>query len=543
MTAPQPGQDPQLEEYERLKARVAELEAEEARRAAEEGSILRLAEIVESSEDAIIGKTPEGIIQSWNRGAERIYGYEAADVIGRPMTLLLPPERVNEENSILERIRSGKRVDHFETTRVRKDGRIVEVSLTISPIRDSRGVIVGASHIARDVTERKVFERQLQQTQKLESLGVLAGGIAHDFNNLLTGMLGNASLALEGTLPTDPNKKLLEDVVKAARSAAELTRQLLAYAGKGRFVTEAVNLSDVVRSISELIQSSIPRNVRIRFELASNLPALDADIGQIQQVIMNLLINAAEAIGDGKNGTVVVATYTQQVDEDYRRKLWQSPELEPGRYIVLEVQDNGCGMDESTMARIFDPFYTTKFTGRGLGLAAVLGIVRSHRGALTVYSAPGEGSTFKLLFPSAEAATWKPALEAVGTRELRGTETVLVVDDEEIVRSAARNALERFGYTVLVAHDGGEAVEIFRRAAGRIDLVLLDLTMPVMGGEEALTQMLEIRPDVKVLLSSGFNEVEAIGRFTGQRLAGFVQKPYAATHLLRCVRSVLTPSR
>ena len=498
-----------------------------------------LAAIVESSDDAIVGKTLDGIILSWNKGAERLYGYPRDEILGQSMTLLLPGDRPDEEAEILQRMRKGERVDHYETVRIRKDGKPIDVSLTISPIHDQNGQISGASHVARDITSSKRFQEQLRDTQRLESLGVLAGGVAHDFNNLLTGILGNASLAYESLSSSNPNRPLLANIIKAAERAGDLTRQLLAYAGKGRFVTALINLGELVKEISSLIQTSVPRNVQLRLELAPDLPAVEADVGQIQQVVMNLVINGAEAIGE-LAGTVLVATHVQEVDEHYLRTVWGSNEVSPGKYVALEVHDTGCGMDHATISKIFDPFFTTKFTGRGLGLAAVMGIVRGHRGALKVYSALGQGTTIKVLLPVAPAAMQQEAeARADASAVARGSETVLVVDDEEIVRLTATSALERYGYTVLQARDGAEAIELFRSKPDSIALVLLDLTMPVMSGEETLRQLKFLKPSVKVVLSSGYNEVEAVRHFTGKGLAGFIQKPYAALSLVTRVRMAL----
>ena len=499
----------------------------------------RLAAIVESSDDAIVSKDLRGTIQTWNKGAERLYGYSAVEMIGKPMSLLLPSDRPDEEAEILDRLASGNRVDHFETARMRKDGVRIEVSLSISPIYDKDGSVIAASHVARDITERRSLETQRLHAQKLESLGVLAGGVAHDFNNLLTGILGNASLVLEDLAHTNPNRRILGECVKAAERAAQLTKQLLAYAGKGRFVTEAINLSALVREISTLIQSSISRKVQIRLELAADLPPIEADAGQIQQVIMNLIINGAEAIGENI-GLVVCTTALQTVDDAYLAALGpEGRHIAAGQYVTLEVHDSGCGMDEATLARIFEPFFTTKFTGRGLGLAAVSGIVHGHKGALKVYTSPGRGSTFKVLFPAADP----PVLGSVGPAPYlsEGREkTVLIVDDEESVRSVARNTLQRRGYRTIEAADGREALEVYRRFAGDIALVLLDLTMPYMNGEEVLRELKLITPSVKVLLSSGFNEVEAVRRFTGKGLAGFLQKPYSAAVLAQTIKRIIS---
>ena len=490
-------------------------------RKADEAAIGRLASIVESSSDAVVSKDLQGTIQSWNAGAERIYGYPAAEVIGKSMQIVVPPELAAEESEILERLRRGELVDHIETIRVRKDGTRIDVSLTVSPVRNKDGQIIGASHVARDITDQKNFNVQIRQVQKLESLGVLAGGIAHDFNNLLVGILGNASLALENPLPQ--NREFLEEIVRAGQRAADLTSQLLAYAGKGRFFIQPIDVSSLVREISQLIRTSISASVNLKLNLASDLPPIEADSGQIQQVIMNLVINAAEAIAPESPGTVTVTTAAV------------------GPNVMLEVSDTGSGMDEETLARIFDPFFTTKFTGRGLGLSAVMGIVGSHKGTLNVHSKPGHGTTFTILLPAAEGAHVASRVTDA-TEDLRGVGSILVVDDEEIVRKVARNSLERFGYAVMEATDGQKAVELFTEKHSQIVLVLLDLTMPTMGGEEALNRLRAIRGDVPVILSSGFSESEALRRFEGKGIAGFVQKPYKASYLAEKVKAALTPA-
>jgi two-component system cell cycle sensor histidine kinase/response regulator CckA len=498
----------------------------------------RLAAIVESSDDAIVSKDLRGTIQTWNKGAERLYGYVAVEMIGKPMSMLLPPDQLHEESEILRRLAKGERVEHFETARIRKDGSRIDVSLSISPVYDKGGSIIAASHVARDITERRILEVQRLHAQKLESLGVLAGGVAHDFNNLLTGILGNVSLVRDDLAAINPHYRILGECIQAAERAAQLTRQLLAYAGKGRFVTEAINLSALVREISALIQSSISRKVQIRLELAYDLPLIEADAGQLQQVIMNLIINGAEAIGENV-GLVVCTTATQTVDELYIRTLGsEGRHVAPGQYVTLEVHDSGCGMSEATLARIFEPFFTTKFTGRGLGLAAVSGIVHGHKGALKVYSSPGKGSSFKVLFPvlsDANAPFVEPAVHFSEGRE----RMVLIVDDEEAVRSVARNTLQRRGYRTIEAADGREALDVYQRFAAEVSLVLLDLTMPYMNGEEILRELQVLTPSVKVLLSSGFNEVEAVRRFTGKGLAGFLQKPYSSALLAETVRRII----
>ena len=378
--------------------------------------------------------------------------------------------------------------------------------------------------------QRRQLETQVQQAQKLESLGVLAGGIAHDFNNLLTGVLGNAQLALYDLPPVSPVRQYVEEIEEAAKRAAELCRQMLAYSGKGRFVVQPIDLSEVVEGMGHLLEVSISKKAALRHDLADGLPAITADATQIRQIILNLITNASEALGE-HSGVISVITGVMDCGRDYFRSTYLDEELPEGRYVYIEVADTGCGMDQATCRKIFEPFFTTKFTGRGLGLAAALGIVRGHRGAIRVYSEPGEGTTFKVLFPALDQPATPHRGETEVTEELRGTGTALLVDDEEHVRKTGRHMLEHMGFTVLTAIDGREAVRVFREHADEIDCVLLDLTMPNMDGTEAFQELRRIREDVPVILASGYNEQDATQRFTGKGLAGFVRKPYGMQDL------------
>ena len=418
--------------------------------------------------------------------------------------------------------------------------RPVRVATLLSSIRSALRARRRQYQVRSYLEERRRESEKLLQTQKLESLGVLAGGVAHDFNNLLVGILGNASLAAEALPPSSPIQRMLSDVMDASERAANLAKQLLAYAGKGRFVIRAVDLSESVREISHLVRSSIPKNVQLRLDLAEDLPCVKADAAQLQQIVMNLVINAAEAIPAGETGQVLVTTGVQDVDQNYIQQALNAVDLNPGTYVTMEVHDTGVGMDAHTISRIFDPFFTTKFTGRGLGLAATLGIVRGHGGALKVYSTPGRGTTFKILFPAtAESAQSVERNEITHEQRPTRTETVLVVDDEEVVRRTAGSALKRGGFDVLFAEDGKQGIEMFAARRDEISLVLLDLTMPGIGGEEVVRQLKLIRPEVAVLLSSGYNEVEVIQRFMGKGLAGFIQKPYTAAALVATVTKIL----
>lgn len=405
------------------------------------------------------------------------------------------------------------------------------------PVRNPDGGVTKWFGTCTDIDDQRRSGEAMREAQKLESIGLLAGGVAHDFNNLLTGILGNASLMLETVPPGHALRGLLENVVAASERAADLTRQLLAYSGKGRYFVEPVDLSQLVREIGTLIQSSIPKKVALRLELAEDLPLTEVDPTQIRQLVMNLVLNGAEAIGEERGGVVTVSTFFQPVDDIYLASVEFSLNgIEPGDYVAVRVADDGCGMDDSVRQRIFDPFFTTKFTGRGLGLAAALGIVRGHHGSIRIQSAPGRGSVFEILIP-ATAGSERPEKKTEAARgEPRGEGTVLVIDDEEVVRTAAKSALERYGYEVLMAEDGQEGVKMFRKHKRRIKAVLLDMMMPVMGGEEALKELNDLSPATAVIGSSGYSEALAMRRFGDKGLTAFLQKPYHPQALAECVR-------
>ncbi len=406
-----------------------------------------------------------------------------------------------------------------------------------SPVRDAAGKVVRWFGVCMDIHDQREVEAAARQSQKLESIGLLASGIAHDFNNLLTGILGNASLALHAMPQGSPAARMVGEVVKASRRAAALTGQLLAYAGKGQSHAEPVDLAKLVHEISGLLRASLPKKVSVKLELRDALPPVKADPSQLQQVIMNLVINGAESIGP-RSGTVRLRTEEVRLTEADVGARFPGFDIGPGAYVRLEVSDNGSGMDPETLARIFDPFFTTKFMGRGLGLAATLGIVRGHRGAIAVHSEPGEGSVFSLILPATTTAAdrTEPPAEVEGRR---GTEVILVADDEEVVRRTARAALEGYGYRVLEAADGVEALECFRQRSDDIALALLDMTMPAMSGDEAARHCLRIRPDLPIIASSGYGEVEAKRRFSDIAIGGFLQKPYSAEQLVDLVSRLL----
>ncbi len=505
-----------------LAATVSELKVSEA----------KLRAFLESASQGILATDARGRITLVNAKLEEMFGYTRDELLGQNLEILLP-ERFRTSH---ERYRAGY-VRHprkrpmgmgMELTGRRKDGSDFPVEISLSYVGEGDELIALA--FITDITTRKRMEEQLRESAKLESLGVLAGGIAHDFNNLLVGIMGNASLALDMAPPGNPLRPYVEEIQAAGQRAADLVRQLLAYSGKGRFVIQQVDVPQLIRETVTLIRASVPKNVRLTLDL-HRAPAIEADPSQIQQLVMNLVINAAEAIGE-HNGSAVVRTRERDLNDDSARLLGFA--ANPGRCAEIVVEDNGSGMDEATRERIFDPFFTTKFTGRGLGLAAVQGIVRGHNGAITVESEPGKGSTFTVLFPASRQNA--SGSEPVAAPDLHGHGTVLVIDDEQVVRSSASRGLEHYGYEVLTAEDGRRGVETIATHGDGISAVVLDLTMPVMSGEETLNRIRALRPNMPIVLSSGYNEAEAVRRF-GSQTAVFLQKPYTAAQLAEAVKA------
>jgi PAS domain S-box-containing protein len=394
------------------------------------------------------------------------------------------------------------------------------------PVHDPQGRIARWFGTCTDIDESKRAEERLRQTQKLESIGLLAGGIAHDFNNLLTGILGNASLVVDDVDPVSAER--IREVINSAERAAHLTRQLLAYSGKGHFFARELDLSQAVNEMSDLMQFSLPKSVDLSVHFQRRLPLVRIDPSQLQQVVMNLVINAGEAIGEGNTGRVTVATSLAEVAGPFVDATGQN--IPAGRYVAVEVTDTGPGMDREALSRIFDPFFTTKFTGRGLGLAAVAGIVRSQGGAITVDSAPGRGAAFRVLFRAADRRA-EPGP--------RGT--ILVVDDEASVRAFIGAVLRRKGYRVLEASDGREALAIFDREKGAIEGVVLDVVMPVMGANELLPLLKARKPNIAILLTSGYSEAEARRLSAAYPGAAFIQKPYTARQILKALQQSMYP--
>ncbi len=508
---------------------------------------LRLSEekyraIFENSTDAIfVHDAATGQLIEVNEAMLRMYRCTAEQALTNSpddFSLGVPPYTTAEVADHIEQARlSGHRTFLWHARR--QDGSLfwTEVKLTFVEITGEGRIIA----LVRDVTEERTqreMEAQLQHVQKLESLGVLAGGIAHDFNNILMAIVGNTELALDDLPAGNPARDNLHSIETSSRRAADLCRQLLAYSGKGRFVSEMINLSDLVREILNMLQVSISKLTTLRLELDDSLPLIEGDPTQIRQVVMNLVINASEALSD-QSGVVSITTGTLEADAATLAEMTFSTDNAPGPRCFIEVSDTGCGMDEPTKLRIFEPFFTTKFTGRGLGMAAVIGIVRGHHGDLDLASDPGLGTTFKVLLPVA-GDTPSPAGPAKADESLWcGSGLVLLVDDEDAVRDIGVRMLARLGFEVAVARDGKEAVNIFQDRHDEIACVLMDLTMPTMGGEEAWHEMRRIDPEVKVILATGYNKQEFIRETVRQGRIRFIQKPYRLALLSQTLRAVL----
>ncbi len=420
-------------------------------------------------------------------------------------------------------------------------GQILWVREIITAI-GTAGRVIGLRGVVVDITARVHAEEALRQSQKLESLGVLAGGIAHDFNNLLTTILGNAEmLAPYLAAAKSTGKHHLDKIERTTRRLADLTRQMLAYSGRGKFAVDKLDLNVLIVDMTDLLKVSTPKNVRVNFQLTPGLPLLEGDPVQIRQVILNLLTNAAEAIGDQRPGSVSIRTDSCVLDTDSVDSLYSGQDLEPDEYVRLEVSDNGCGMSPETVSKIFDPFFTTKFAGRGLGLAALRGIVRGHRGGIRIFSREEEGTVFTLIFPArgraAEVANQPPAPELT-LPKLKRT-SVLIVDDEEGLRTLMAIALEDVGCRVFQASDGEEGMAQFRRHGHEIDVVVLDLTMPRMGGDEMFRRIRASHPAIPIILCSGYTQEDISHQFDGLGLSAFIEKPFAPSELIERIGAVL----
>jgi PAS domain S-box-containing protein len=494
-----------------------------------------LATIVDSSADAIVANDLHGTITSWNKAAETIFGYTADEMVGASVMRLVPAEKHDEERQVLGQIGRGEQVKSLETRRLTKQRKVLQISLTVSPILDATGAIIGASKVMRDITEQRTLEQQFQQAQKLEAIGRLAGGVAHDFNNLLTAISGFGRFVLDSFDPDDERRADVDQILQAADRASALTRQLLAFSRKEVVQPVVVHLNDAVVGTHKMLQRLIGEHIEVDLALADDAGAVHADPGQINQIIMNLAVNARDAMPNG--GCLTIETANVDLDASFAST--HGP-VEPGPYVMLAVTDTGVGMGEDTRRRLFEPFFTTKERGQGtgLGLATVFGIVKQSAGYLYVYSEPGQGSTFKIYLPRLAAGA-VAAAPISSSPVQRGTETVLLVEDEQAVRQLVLAILKSAGYHVLNAANPREAEQLIGDRSSDIDILVTDVIMPGGTGPALFAQLQAANPRLRVLYISGYTG-DATFR-TGRLEAGvaFLQKPFAADALLRKLREVL----
>jgi|GEM_PF-3091715 len=500
--------------------------------------------LAENARDMIfrISLFPRKKVEFVSPVCEQILGYSPEDFYNDPeldYKIIHHEDRVKLDNgSIVKENDNNPIVLRW----ICKNDKILHIEQKWVPLFDKHGKLIALEGICRDITDRiedhneKVkLEAELYQAQKMQAIGQLAGGVAHDFNNLLTGIVGNIELALMDLDPLDQAVEYLDECKEAVKLATNLSLQMLAYSGKGHFHLQNLNLSETIKNIKMLPGSYTGGNIKIDLNLAEKMDNVMADHSQIQQVLMSLIHNASEAIGQ-KNGKISISTGEIECDSEYRAKLHLDGDIPDGKCCYIEVTDNGCGMDIETREQMFEPFFTTKFTGRGLGLSAVLGIVIGHNGGIAVDSKLGQGTSIRILLPAQKQTTCSPKIQNM--QSVNTNKTILVVDDERLVRHVAKKTLLKCGHEVLLASDGKEAIEIFKSRGNDIDLVLLDLTMPNMNGEEAFYKLKDIDKEIPILLASGFSESVIRERFTTQSPSDFLQKPFTPTDLNNAIGKV-----
>ena len=497
----------------------------------------RLALIIDSSEDAIISKGLDGTITSWNKGAERIYGYTPEEVVGKNISLLAPPDHPDEISEILRKIARGESVEHHESVRVTKDGRRLDVSISVSPLLDAKGDIIGASAIARDITAQKRAEGQIHQSQKMEAIGRLAGGVAHDFNNIL-GIINACAEFLRDRLdPAAESSQYVDNIKKSIERGSSLTRQLLAFSRSSAIQPRVLDLNERLKDVGKLLRPLMGDDVEILIVSKAATAVVEADPGQLDQIVVNLAVNARDAMPRG--GKFILETRAERFDEGFAE---QHQAMSAGKYVVLAVSDTGTGMDEATASRIFEPFFTTKEVGKGtgLGLATVYGIVKQSAGHIMVYSEPGHGTTFKIYLPSADhkiGLETKAEVEAVIPKR-QGT-TILLVEDDEVMRSLTRQMLREHGYAVVEADDGKSALEWVESHPDPIDLVLTDVVMRRMSGPELVERLHASHPNLKVVFMSGYTGELIAEREVLKRGITLLEKPFSRTALLNTIHTAL----
>jgi PAS domain S-box-containing protein len=501
-----------------------------------EDDLSRLAAVVENSDDAIIGMTPDGIITNWNNSAQRIYGYSAAQIVGKSTSILIPPDYFSENTEMMEKIKRGKKMERTDATRVRKDGKTVHVALVDTPIKNAEGQVLGISTVARDLTESRNLEEMLRQSQKMEAVGQLAGGVAHDFNNLLGVILGYTEFLLDRLGPDDAQRKDVEQIQKAGTRAALLTRQLLAYSRKQVLQPKVLDLNSVVAGTENLLRRLIGENIELQVILSPDLGRIKADSGQLEQVIMNLAVNARDAMPAG--GKLIIETSNVDCDEKYSS---QHDTAVPGPHVMLAITDNGCGMDEKTKAHMFEPFFTTKEFGKGtgLGLSTVYGIMKQSGGFVWVYTELGIGTTFKICFPTVRTVHETESPSDNFEKIDNASETILIVEDDAGLLEVTHRSLEAVGYAILSARNPEEAIRIAESHPGPIHLMVTDVILPGINGAQLASQLSRLRPEMKVLFVSGYTDEYIVRHGVLEPGLAFLQKPFSPKALNRKVGEML----
>jgi len=492
--------------------------------------------LLHSSADAISTYDLKGGTVYISPAFTKIFGWTLEEMEGKRMPFVPESESKSTMTIIRDLVENGTPCQGLETKRLTKDGRLLDVSISASRYNDHEGNPIGILVILRDISEKKRLEAQLQYIERMEAVGTLAGGIAHDFNNLMMGMLGNISLILFDIGTESPHYEKLKNVEKLIQSGSKLTSQLLGYARKGKYEVRPASLNQLVKE-SSVTFGRTRKEIVIYRELAEDLSSVMADEAQIQQVLMNLFINAADAMPGGGDLFLKTMNVTHEDigDKPYKPKS--------GDYVLLKVKDTGMGMDQKTMVRIFEPFFTTKELGRGsgLGLASAYGIIKGHGGYIDVESKKGQGATFNIYFPASEKSIQKTS--EISERIMEGNETILLVDDEALVIDVGVQLLGKLGYTVIEAKSGRDAIRIFKEQNHTIDMLILDMVMPNMGGGEVFDQIKRIDPKVKVLLSSGYSVNGQATEILKRGCEGFIQKPFNMEDLSKKIREVLNRSR
>jgi len=489
--------------------------------------------VLEANPDSVIVYDMEGRVTYLNPTFTRIFGWSLEERLGKKMDIFVPEEDWPNTKRMIEKVLAGENVSGIETHRYTKAGDIIPVSISGAIYNDRDGNPAGSVVNIRDISEQKKLEAQIQQSQKMEAIGTLAGGIAHDYNNLLMGILGNVSLISLDFDSSHPYYKKLKNIEKYVRSGADLTKQLLGFAKGGKYEVKPVDINDLLEKSSEMF-SRTRKEIRIHRKYQKDIWSVEVDLSQIEQVLLNLYVNAGQAMPGG--GSLYLQTENVTLNENYVRHF----SAKKGDYVKMSVKDTGVGMDENTIKRIFDPFFTTKnrSRGTGLGLASAYGIIKNHGGIINAHSMIGQGSTFDVYLPASPKKIVQK--EELNREALKGSETVLLIDDEDIIIDIGGQILERLGYRTLMARSGEEAIEIYQANKNEINIVILDMIMPDMGGGETYDRLKKINPEIKVLLSSGFSIDGQASEIINRGCNAFIQKPFNVEQLSRKIRGILS---